>query len=194
MREFNFSRMLTGILFMFLLTNSSISAQKYELVNAESSLVIQGTSSLHDWEMVAQDQSGVLIFNKAELGELEQLSIEIVTESLKSGKSAMDKNAFKALKSNSNKKIRFQLTKIKEVKSDGNGGFNVAVLGDLTIAGVKKEIPLDLKVVLDANKAILKGSKNIKMTDFKIDPPKAMFGTITTGDEITIEFNTVLSK
>ena len=41
------------------------------------------------------------------------------------------------------------------------------------------------------NKVVLKGEKTFKMTEFKIDPPKALLGTITTGDEITIKFNTI---
>jgi hypothetical protein len=32
------------------------------------------------------------------------------------------------------------------------------------------------------------------MTDFKIDPPTALMGTMKTGDEITISFNVKLAK
>ena len=45
------------------------------------------------------------------------------------------------------------------------------------------------QTILD-NKITLIGEKKFKMTDFKIDPPKALFGTITTGDDITIKFST----
>jgi len=31
------------------------------------------------------------------------------------------------------------------------------------------------------------------MTDFKVEPPSFMFGTIKTGDEITVSFEAVLS-
>ena len=32
------------------------------------------------------------------------------------------------------------------------------------------------------------------MTDYKIDPPKALLGTIKTGDDVLIKFNTILKK
>ena len=32
------------------------------------------------------------------------------------------------------------------------------------------------------------------MTEFKVDPPTAMFGTITTGDEVNVKFQAVYTK
>lgn len=188
-----FKKTLTRVISLIalvILTSNLIQAQQFYLVNGESELKVLGTSSLHDWHVTAEKQSGKIIFKNLELGEIEKCNIEIVAESLKSGKSSMDKNTYKALNTDSFKTINFQLVEVKETTSKGNGKFMVQTLGDLTIAGVKKRVSLDFSTTILDGKITLIGEKKFKMTDFNIDPPKALFGTITTGDDITIKFST----
>ncbi|MEL0454661.1 YceI family protein [Flavobacteriaceae bacterium SZ-1-7] len=181
---------LTILAFLAISVNLT-QAQEFKLNNPESSLKVLGTSSLHDWHVTAEQQSGKINFSDIEAGKIESLSVSIVAESLKSGKSSMDKNTYKALKTDDHKNISFQLTEVKDVVAKGNGAFSVKTMGNLTIVGTKKSISLDFEMNLVGSKIKISGDKKIKMTDFNIDPPKALFGTITTGDDITIEFTTV---
>ena len=180
-----------SLITLCILTSNLIQAQQFTLVNNESKLTVLGTSSLHDWLVTAENQSGNIIFKDLETGEIEKCSIEIGAESLKSGKSSMDKSAYKALKTSSFKTITFQLLEVKETSNKGHGKFAFHTQGDLTVAGVKKRISLDFTTTIVENKITLIGEKSIKMTDFNIDPPKALLGIITAGDDITIKFSTI---
>ncbi len=181
---------VSGFIVLFFLTSNLILAQQYSLVNSESEITVLGTSSLHDWHLTAEKQSGKLVFKNLEAGEIQNCYVQILSKSLKSGKSSMDKNTYKALKTDSYKTISYQLVEVKETVSKGNGKFNIYTFGDLTILGIKKRVSLDFSLSIVDNKITLTGEKKIKMTDFNIDPPKALLGAITTGDEITINFST----
>src|SRR5205085_5914337 len=112
------------------------------------------------------------------------LVFSLAAESLKSGKSAMDKNAYNALKTDINKQIAFQLV---SAKIEGN---KILCTGKLKIAGTTKQIDVEVAyTTLPGGSLQCKGSKKILMTDYKVEPPTFMFGSVTTGDEITISFD-----
>lgn len=183
---------LPAMLIAFLVLPLSMFAQSLTLNNSDSKLSVFGTSSLHDWEEVAEQQKGSISIDKTgDTPTLSALTIEIVAESLKSGKSGMDKNTYKALKTSKFKTITFKLSETTAISAAGNNAYKVSAKGDLTIAGVTKNVPLDFTLTTNGNTVTLKGEKSFKMSEFKIDPPTAMFGTITTGDEVKITFNTV---
>ncbi|WP_242132092.1 YceI family protein [Aestuariivivens marinum] len=173
-----------------LFTSFSI-AQTFKLDTSESKLTVYGTSSLHDWHIVSESYNGVLSFVSLEEVKLENLHIEILAESLKSGKKSMDKNTYKALQTDKYPKITFVLTQVKNIEALEENKYVAETLGDLSISGTKKNISLKFEVEIIGNTVKIKGEKAFKMTNFNVDPPTALFGTITTGNEITIKFESI---
>ncbi len=154
---------------------------------------IKGTSTLHDWSMQATkgECNAVFTLNPAnQLTGLTFLSFTMPVESLKSEKTSMDKNAYKALKADQNPSISYHLTSAS-VAQDGS----VKCLGKLTIAGATVDTELMATAKLNPDKSIaITGSKKISMKDFNIAPPSFMLGTIKTGNDITLKFDVTLAR
>lgn len=181
---------LCNAAFLFIFTTWATVAQEFQLVGQESSLKVFGTSSLHDWHIVAENINGAISFTNIEEAKLDKCQMSIVSESFKSGKKSMDKNTYNALKTDEYSKITFRLKKVKSIKPSPKNSFELIIAGDLSIAGTNKEIELTLNAQIDKDVVKLSGEKSLKMTDFNVEPPKALFGTITTGDEVKINFET----
>ena len=189
-----FSRFSKLLFFVLLFFVSHTYAQEYTLDNATSELTVFGTSNLHDWDVKAEKQSGKLLLDLADQLKIKQFKLVVIAESLKSGRGGMDKNTYKALNTTKHKTISFDLKEVKTISDLGNGLYDVSSTGDLTIAGTTKKTQIDFTLEVTSSKVILNGKKSLRMTDFGVTPPKALLGTITTGDELIIVFNTILNK
>lgn len=191
----NLKLVLGSIIVMVATTQISV-AQSFNVNNSASNLIIEGTSNIHDWEIEAKDQQGKLTaeLSDGQLVKISQLDFNVKAESLKSGKGGMDKNTYKALNTDKYKTITYKLTKVENIDCTTAGNCKVTATGNLTISGTTRPLEIIFDAKVNSDKIVLSGNKSIKMTDFKIDPPKAMFGTITTGDEVIIKFETVFNK
>ena len=175
---------------VFFLGLTCIQAQTYDLKEKESELRVLGTSNIHDWELEATRMKGKISLKQSEghLQEVSDLSFSVKSESLLSGKSGMDKNTFKALKTEDHPTISFQLKSVEAIKATQSGGYLLQTTGALTIAGVTKAVAVEFQAELTADSIRLSGSKKLRMTQFEVEPPTALFGTIKTGDDIQIDF------
>lgn len=179
---------LIAIMMMLIWAVPGISQKTYT-ATSESSIVVAGTSTLHDWEADAEKLSakGTINASTTAIEDVSSFSVTVPVESLESGKNGMNKNMYEALKSDDHPNIIFKLKNVKSVS-----GNNITVTGDLSIAGTTKPVELNAKYSVSGGTVKLTGSKEIDMTTWNIDPPTAMFGTIKTGEVINIKYNLVL--
>ena len=129
-----------------------------------------------------------------QLTSLQALTFSLEVENLKSNEKALDKNAYKAMKTNEYKDIFFQLVWAKVVHKTENKYF-IETHGNLTIAGITRAVKMDVYCMVNKDSTITcTGSEKLKMTDYKINPPSFLMGAMKTGDAITLDFILVYKK
>lgn len=161
------------------------------------SLIVSGTSTLHDWDMKSSkgDCAAAFATNASgALTSLTSLQFSTRTEFLKSDKSAMDKNAYKALKADANPVITFTANS-GSVSGSEAAGYQIKSTGKLTIAGATRDEEVVAFCKVNPDKSItVTGSTKISMKDFGMTPPSFMMGTIKTGNDVVLKFNLTLKK
>ncbi|WP_127845215.1 YceI family protein [Psychroflexus aestuariivivens] len=158
---------------------------------SNSDILIEGTSNIHDWVIDVNKFEGTIHFDAKgqKITSINDLTLKVWVESFDSGKSKMDNNTYEALKLKKHPSIDFVFTNTKSLKSNGSDEFSAVIKGELTIAGKTQSVEIPLEILMNNNKFNIKTSKSINMTDYDVEPPTALFGTITTGEEVKIKFN-----
>jgi polyisoprenoid-binding protein YceI len=160
-------------------------------------MTLAGTSTLHNWTMTAHAFTGtatVSLSSSNQLTAVSAFSLQLPVQNLKSESDGMNSNAYEALKSDKNKDIWFKLTSAT-VTSSGGSKYRIAALGNLTIAGVTKAITLNTTAQVNANGSIsCSGSVPILLSNFGIERPSFMLGTMKVGDKMTLTYNLILVK
>lgn len=179
------------IVISFILSAGIIQGQNSYVLASDHKITISGSSNVHDWEEVAEVATGdgLVQWNSDATFNIQKLNIKVSVGSIKSDKgSIMDSKTYEALKGDAHPYITFKLVSIKSITKSGTG-YAIKVNGDLTIAGVTKNVDINGMVyVKEKGKLYIETSKAIKMSDYGIDPPTAMMGAMKVADDITIKF------
>jgi polyisoprenoid-binding protein YceI len=171
-------------------STTTIKAQSLSLTESNNSVVVSGTSSLHDWEMILSGFKASTKVNQQDDGSvvLESAVFTADANNLSSDNSMMDKKAHEALNAKKAPEISFRQSETVTIPSGGEK--SIRIKGNLKIAGQTKSVTIPLRVTSQSDGTLLvKGTLPITMSDYKMEPPTAMFGTIKAGDEVKVNFN-----
>jgi len=159
---------------------------------SETKIFIDGTSSLHDWTCEVTKSVGTYSTgSSASALAIESGQLVVNVDDIECGKRTMNKKVNKALTGNDAKSITFKLSSATATDK-ADQAFDLAIVGTLEIAGVTKPIELTaMGAATGTNQVQFEGSVSVVMSEYGVDPPTALLGTLHTGDEVTIRFAVV---
>ena len=176
------------------LTGGGLPVQNSYSLSGDYAVSILGTIGIHDWSETIGKVSGELVGTAGEDGSavVESLRIVMQVRSIKGdmGK-VMNNKTYKALKGAVDPEITFALTGPVTLSRIAEGNKAVAVKGSLILAGVTRPVMMSIiSFTVTPGKMHIEGEEKIKMTDFGVKPPSALFGTMRASPDIKIDFKT----
>ncbi len=163
----------------------------YKFIKEGSLIRVTGTSTIHDWAMEAKDPDGVVQFkiDKNTLAGIKDLHVTIRSDRILSDNRIMNNKTHEALAAKKHPEIIFHLNEVKGFKIEDRK-ISGQVTGTLRIAGKSREISLPFTGIYKGEEIKIMGNKILNMSDFGIEPPTAMLGTLKTGDKVAVNFVT----
>lgn len=175
---------LSGIIFLSFI-GKGVTVYK---VSESSKFIVEGTSTLHDWEMISSKAKGDgnFVIEDNTVQNIKSLEVKLKAETLKSGKDKMDENAYIALKTEENPYITFELDRVIAIKNN-----TMQLKGDFTAGGTTKTEIIEVVPKYDNGEITLLGKFDITFKEYNMVPPTAVMGTIKTGNELGISFKVI---
>jgi len=165
-------------------------------VASDSKLWIDGTSNLHSWSCKADkidaaidmDAAAAVSMNVAAPKAVKKVEVKIPVKALHCNHGGMDGNVYKALKADDAPEISYIMATL-DAATASKDDVTITTTGTLTIAGKQNQITMTVETTRLADGTIkATGVVPIKMTDYGIQPPTAIFGRLKTGDEVKVNF------
>lgn len=179
---------------LMLIMSLLFAQNKYRATN--TTIKMEGTSTMHDWHMVSEQGISDVIFNfdGNNLTAMPSLTFTVKAETLKSGTKGLNNNAYKTLHTDKYPAIGFT-SNYATIHNTGENSYLMSVKGNLTISGFSKDVWVSVACKVNPDQSIqATGSCKLKMSEYKLEPPSFMFGAMKTGDEVTIKFNALLTN
>lgn len=187
---------------------------------APSRLVLDGSSNVTDWTCSGTSLSGELtvaapiekinaVIDRIEDGNIgvwmsdpsqgrfptPDFRLRVPIETLRCGSALMERDMSRALKADHHPTIEFRFTGLRggiEHDIDENI-YRARISGDIALAGSKRSVELTIVAErIASDRFRIKAELPLRMTDFGITPPSALFGMVRARNELVVRFDMTL--
>lgn len=157
-----------------------------------SKVWVSGTSTVRGWRCESTQVTGTADAASTDLAQIGTArgEITIPVSTLDCSNGTMNGHMRNALKAQQNPAIRFRATSVRVTPSGAEG--TVAMTGQLTIGGQTRDVAVEGTAVREGGTLRVRGTHPLTMTDYGIQPPRLMAGTMRVRPAVTVGFDVIL--
>ena len=166
-------------------------------VQGTPQMKIDGTSNIRDWDADITEMNATLALQDGEELSLatltpesfKSLEITVPVGSIESGSRGLTKNIHKYLKEDDYPTTTFRLDRITDIVRENDTAIITAV-GVINAAGKDNTTIMTVTASMNPDGSInFSGEQELLMTNFDIDPPTAIMGTVRARDEFVVLYD-----
>ena len=188
---------ITLALVAFLATTARAQSVAELNVGDDSRVWIEGTTNVNSWNCSATAVDATIAVQVAFREDpdfpryLKRVQVRVPVSALKCGHAQMEKSLRRALKADDAAGPSFITATFEAVRdgSDSTNALTVNTIGELAIAGRENSVKMDVGTSRLADGTIeARGAVPILMSDFGIEPPRALLGAVRANNRVIVRF------
>jgi hypothetical protein len=190
------------------------------VASAGSQLTLEGSTNVTDWRCKGTTLDGRMevaaplaqindIIDRIEDGDVARLDpraasfrpptfqLRVPVRSLRCGNRQMERDMYRALRSDAHPVIEFEFAElVGGIEHDiDHGLYRATISGVLTLAGTQRNVKIPIEAERVARDRFrLRARLPLRMTDFRITPPTALFGMVKAKDDLEVQFDLYLQS
>jgi hypothetical protein len=182
-----------------------------------SDVVLRGTTTLGPWSSISRDPQARLVlftdgaeiqklFDEIDTGRLRAdhltlrmnhppiAKLAVPVMSLRGSSEGMDRDMHSALKASEHPRIEYDLRNVQDAEIDRDPKTSepqvvLHAIGTLSVAGVQRNLATALTIQrLASRRYRVLAETQMRMTDFDVTPPTALFGLIRADNSVAVIF------
>lgn len=172
---------------------AQVSAQS---VHATGTLVVEGGSTLRSWDCGTDDlrfeirasESG---FSMDALGDaVGSLVLRVPTAALECGNDRKNSHMWEAMGTEDHPWIIFRMERY--TAEHGGQGVELVLSGTLEMLSEVRDVEISLTALVTDEEVRVKGTHVLDMTEWGVQPPRQMLGTLRVRDEVEVHIEVTL--
>jgi len=185
----HFRLYIIPITLLIFLMGGSVFAQDITIDKDKSRLWIEGRSNVNQFSCRAATYDTIISSPVSEDVDPD-VEVDIEVEGFDCGKRRMNRDLYDALMAEIHPYISFEYTSTESVAyDDSQDKYDLTVRGYLTVAGHTKEIKFPMQaLVLEDGTLKATGQTELRMTDYNVEPPRALLGMVRVDDLLSVHF------
>lgn len=197
------SAILLFVSLLFQVAPASAQGSARLLLNEESRLWIEGSSSVNTFACEARQLSGEGTHlspppstDGTPVVHPARAAVSVPVRAFECGRKRMNQDLYATLRASVYPEIRYEVDSVTVAAApdSATGLYRLWVVGRLTIGDTERRLETAFEgEPLPDGRLRARGSQPLMMTDFGIEPPSALFGLIQARDHIVIRFDLVAS-
>lgn len=155
----------------------------YRIDPARSTIVYAMSHPAHDWTGTSRAVSGTLAIAN---GGIQGGTVAAPIASFDSGNRSRDSNMIEATEGYVHRTVSFQIARVTPLRTP-TATANATAEGTLTFHGVRQALRVPVRVERSGNGLRVRGTFDVTLTDFGVDPPRLL--GIRTRDRVELTFD-----
>lgn len=151
-----------------------------------STVALRGRTTVGSWSCTVDDAFALVSASAGDV--LRDALVRLPASGIRCGSDGMERDLRRALRAD-----RHPWIEMRSLRASLTGDAIASIDAVLEVGGAARPVSAAVHYTVTAERIRLRGALPMRMSDFGIEPPRALLGLVRAHDEVTVEYDVIVA-